>query len=64
VPAIMSQVCPHCDHPPDDFADEETVVTDKVPTGKLTIPEGQAMRLSRKNVTPLAEHANPSPAIQ
>jgi len=36
----MSQVCPHCDHPPDDFADEETVVTDKVPTGRLTILDG------------------------
>ena len=26
---LSSRVCPHCGHPPDDFIDEETVVTDQ-----------------------------------
>jgi hypothetical protein len=26
---LSSRVCPHCGHPPDDFVDEETVVTDR-----------------------------------
>jgi len=26
---MSSRVCPHCGHPPDDFTDEETVVTDQ-----------------------------------
>jgi len=28
---LSGRVCPHCGHPPDDFADEETVVTDTAP---------------------------------
>lgn len=37
---MSSRVCPHCGHPPDDFVDEETVVTDRAPTGELTILDG------------------------
>jgi hypothetical protein len=28
---LSSRVCPHCGHPPDDFGDEETAVTDQAP---------------------------------
>jgi transcriptional regulator with XRE-family HTH domain len=33
---LSSRVCPHCGHPPDDFVDEETVVTDRVLNNGLT----------------------------
>jgi hypothetical protein len=32
---LSSRVCPHCGHPPDDFADEETVVTDARETQEI-----------------------------
>jgi transcriptional regulator with XRE-family HTH domain len=36
--ALLSpRTCPHCGRPPDDFADEETVVTDRAPVGGLAI---------------------------
>jgi transcriptional regulator with XRE-family HTH domain len=39
--ALLSpRTCPHCGQPPDDFADEETVVTDRARTGELTVLEG------------------------
>lgn len=34
------RTCPYCGMPPDDFADEETVVTDRVPTGRFTVLDG------------------------
>ena len=37
---LSPRVCPHCGHPPDDFADEETVVTDQASTGGLTNIDG------------------------
>ena len=37
---LSPRVCPHCGHPPDDFADDETVVTERAPTGGLTILDG------------------------
>jgi hypothetical protein len=34
--ALLSpRTCPHCGRPPDDFADEETVVTERAPAGVL-----------------------------
>ena len=32
---LSAHVCPHCGHPPDDFVDEETGVTDRTSTNKL-----------------------------
>jgi hypothetical protein len=36
----VSRVCPHCGHPPDDFIDEETSVTDRTPSGGLAVLDG------------------------
>ena len=33
---LSSRTCPHCGRPPDDFNDEETIVTDQVSTSRLT----------------------------
>jgi transcriptional regulator with XRE-family HTH domain len=39
--ALLSpRTCPHCGKPPDDFVDEETVVTDRVPTSGLAVLDG------------------------
>jgi hypothetical protein len=37
---LSSRVCQHCGHPPDDFADEETVVTDRTPNSGLAVLDG------------------------
>jgi hypothetical protein len=37
---LSPRVCPHCGHPPDDFADEETVIDRGTPTDELTIING------------------------
>jgi len=37
---LSSRVCSHCGHPPDDFVDEETVVTDRALSGGLAILDG------------------------
>jgi hypothetical protein len=37
---VMSpRTCPHCGHPPEDFEDEETVVSDTVPS-RFTVIDG------------------------
>jgi hypothetical protein len=36
---MSSRVCPHCGHPPDDFADEETVITDQPPIAEFAAPD-------------------------
>jgi len=39
--ALLSpRTCPHCGRPPDDFVDEETVVTDRAPASRRAIPNG------------------------
>ena len=39
---LSPRVCPHCGHPPDDFVDEETVVTDRAPAvGLAVLDEGE-----------------------
>jgi hypothetical protein len=39
--ALLSpRTCPHCGRPPDDFADEETVVTDRAPVRGLAVLDG------------------------
>jgi transcriptional regulator with XRE-family HTH domain len=39
--ALLSpRTCPHCGRPPDDFVDEETVVTERAPVAKLTVLDG------------------------
>jgi len=39
--ALLSpRTCPHCGRPPDDFVDEETVVTVRVPVGGLAVLNG------------------------
>jgi hypothetical protein len=35
---LSSRVCPHCGHPPDDFADEETVVSDAGQKALASVP--------------------------
>jgi len=37
---LSPRVCPHCGHPPEDFTDEETLVTDQASTGGLTTIDG------------------------
>lgn len=39
--ALLSpRTCPHCGRPPDDFVDEETIVTERAPVAKLTVLDG------------------------
>ena len=43
--ALLSpRTCPHCGRPPDDFIDEETVVTDRAPAGGRTALDGSNMQ--------------------
>jgi len=37
---MSSRVCPHCGHPPDDFVDEETVVTEQTTPRGFTVLDG------------------------
>jgi hypothetical protein len=43
---LSPRVCPHCGHPPEDFVDEETVVTDRAPTGESSVL-GEGRKLLR-----------------
>lgn len=39
---LSPRVCPHCGHPPDDFVDEQTVVTSRDPDcGRMVLEEGK-----------------------
>jgi hypothetical protein len=39
--ALLSpRTCPHCGRPPDDFVDEQTVVTERVPVAMFTVLDG------------------------
>jgi len=37
---LSPRTCPHCGRPPDDFVDEETIVTEQIPAAKLTVLDG------------------------
>ena len=37
---MSSRVCPHCGHPPDDFIDEETVVSEQTTPNRFTVLDG------------------------
>jgi len=37
---LSSRVCPHCGHPPEDFVDEETVVTEQPTPREFTVLDG------------------------
>ena len=37
---MSSRVCPHCGHPPDDFVDEETVVSGQTTPNRFTVLDG------------------------
>ena len=37
---MSSRVCQHCGHPPDDFVDEETVVSGQITPNRFTVLDG------------------------
>jgi len=37
---LSSRTCPHCGHPPDDFVDEPTVVTEMPAVSTLKMTDG------------------------
>jgi hypothetical protein len=45
--SLSARVCPHCGHPPDDFQDEETVVTEPEPMLKFTMLDGGPAKKSK-----------------